>query len=56
VELVAQGKSNRQIAAELFISEKTVSRHLANVYVKLDVGSRTAAVAWWHEQGGPRGR
>lgn len=56
VELVAQGKSNRQIAAELFISEKTVSRHLANVYVKLDVGSRTAAVAWWHEQGGLRGR
>jgi DNA-binding CsgD family transcriptional regulator len=49
VELVAQGKANRRIAEELFISEKTVSRHLANVYVKLDVGSRTAAAAWWHE-------
>jgi DNA-binding NarL/FixJ family response regulator len=49
VELVAEGKANRQIAEELFISEKTVSRHLANVYVKLDVGSRTAAAAWWHE-------
>ncbi len=49
VELVAQGKANRQIADELFISEKTVSRHLANVYVKLGVGSRTAAAAWWHE-------
>jgi DNA-binding NarL/FixJ family response regulator len=49
VELVAQGKANRQIADELFISEKTVSRHLANAYVKLGVGSRTAAAAWWHE-------
>ncbi|KAF2417198.1 LuxR C-terminal-related transcriptional regulator [Microbacterium sp. B35-30] len=56
VELVAQGRANRQIAEELYISEKTVSRHLANVYVKLDVGSRTAAAAWWHEQAGRRGR
>ena len=52
VALVAQGKANRQIAGELFISEKTVSRHLANVYLKLGVGSRTAAVAWWHEHAG----
>ncbi|WP_341994385.1 LuxR C-terminal-related transcriptional regulator [Microbacterium sp. LWH7-1.2] len=51
VELVAQGKANRQIADELFISEKTVSRHLANIYVKVDVGSRTAAAAWWRERG-----
>ena len=56
VELVAQGKANRQIADELFISEKTVSRHLANIYVKLDVGSRTAAAAWWREQPGMRVR
>lgn len=56
VELVAEGKANRQIAEELFISEKTVSRHLANVYVKLDVGSRTAAAAWWHEHAGRRVR
>jgi len=52
VELVAQGRANRQIADELFISEKTVSRHLANIYVKLDVGSRTAAAAWWREHAG----
>jgi ATP/maltotriose-dependent transcriptional regulator MalT len=56
VELVAQGKANRQIADELFISEKTVSRHLANVYVKLGVGSRTAAAAWWHQHAAPRPR
>ncbi|MGX5772194.1 LuxR C-terminal-related transcriptional regulator [Microbacterium trichothecenolyticum] len=56
VELVAQGKANRQIADELFISEKTVSRHLANVYLKLDVASRTAAAAWWHEHSGKRTR
>lgn len=56
VELVARGRANRQIADELYISEKTVSRHLANVYVKLGVGSRTAAAAWWHEQAGRRGR
>jgi DNA-binding CsgD family transcriptional regulator len=35
----------------MFISEKTVSRHLANVYTKLDVSSRTAAVAWAHRNG-----
>jgi DNA-binding NarL/FixJ family response regulator len=56
VELVAQGKANRQIADELYISEKTVSRHLANIYIKLEVGSRTAAAAWWHEQTRRRGR
>ncbi|WP_109211596.1 MULTISPECIES: response regulator transcription factor [Microbacterium] len=55
VALVARGRSNRQIATELYISEKTVSRHLANVYLKLDVGSRTAAAAWWHEHGARRG-
>lgn len=49
VQLAAAGRSNRQIAGELYISEKTVGRHLANVYVKLGVGSRTAAAAWWHE-------
>jgi DNA-binding NarL/FixJ family response regulator len=48
--LVAQGLSNRAIADRLFISEKTVGRHLANVYLKLSVSSRTAAAAWWHEQ------
>ncbi len=40
---VAEGLSNREVAARLVISEKTVARHLANVFAKLDVTSRTAA-------------
>lgn len=48
--LVAAGAGNREVATRLFISEKTVDRHLANVYLKIGVGSRTAAAAWWHAQ------
>lgn len=48
---IAGGATNRQVAQQMFISEKTVSRHLANVYTKLDVSSRTAAVAWAHRNG-----
>ena len=43
---MAAGKSNREIAAVLVISEKTVARHLANIFVKLDVPSRSAATAY----------
>lgn len=46
---IAAGASNRDVAKQLFISEKTVGRHLANIYVKLDVSSRTAAAAWAHD-------
>jgi DNA-binding NarL/FixJ family response regulator len=46
---VAAGATNKQIAEQIFISEKTVARHLANLYAKLGVSSRTAAVAWAHE-------
>ena len=48
---VAEGLSNRQVAARLVISEKTVARHLANVFAKLGVSSRTAAAAWAHQEG-----
>lgn len=54
LEVLAQvmaGRSNRETAAALLISEATVRRHLANVYQKLGVGSRTAAAAWAHEHG-----
>jgi DNA-binding NarL/FixJ family response regulator len=43
LRLVAQGKTDRQIAAALIISEKTVGRHLDNLYAKLGVSSRAAA-------------
>ena len=49
--LVAAGQSNRAIAAGLFLSEKTVERHLSNIFAKLGVGSRTAAAAYAFEHG-----
>ena len=45
LRLVATGKSNRAIAAELGISEKTVARHVSNIFVKLGLSSRAAAAA-----------
>jgi DNA-binding CsgD family transcriptional regulator len=49
LRLVASGKSNREIAAELFISEHTVARHVQNIFSKLSVSSRTAATAFAFE-------
>ncbi|WP_203336375.1 helix-turn-helix transcriptional regulator [Nocardioides limicola] len=49
LRLVAAGRSNPQIAVELVLSEKTVARHLSNIFAKLDVGSRTAAAAFAYE-------
>jgi DNA-binding NarL/FixJ family response regulator len=51
VRLVASGRSNTQIAEDLTISEKTVARHLSNIFTKLDVGSRTAVAAYAYEHG-----
>jgi DNA-binding NarL/FixJ family response regulator len=47
--LVAKGKSNRDIAAELVISERTAARHMSNIFAKLHVTSRTAAGAFAFE-------
>ncbi len=44
--LVASGKTNRAIAEVLSISEKTVARHLSNIFTKLDLSSRAAATAY----------
>jgi DNA-binding NarL/FixJ family response regulator len=49
LRLVAAGRSNPEIAATLVLSEKTVARHLSNIFAKLDVGSRTAAAAFAYE-------
>jgi DNA-binding CsgD family transcriptional regulator len=46
LRLLAAGKTNRAIADELFISEKTVARHVSNIFDKLGVSSRTSATAW----------
>lgn len=43
---IAAGATNKQVGQQLHISEKTVGRHLANIYAKLDVSTRTAAVTW----------
>ena len=49
--LVAAGLSNREVAEALVLSDKTVARHLANLFVKLGVSSRTAAAAFAHAHG-----
>ncbi|WP_202619336.1 helix-turn-helix transcriptional regulator [Ornithinimicrobium cavernae] len=51
LRLVAAGHSNRQIATQLVLSERTVARHLSNIFGKLRVGSRTAAAAYAFEHG-----
>jgi DNA-binding CsgD family transcriptional regulator len=51
LRLVAAGKTNHAIAAELFLSDRTVERHVSNILTKLDVGSRTAAAAYAFERG-----
>jgi DNA-binding NarL/FixJ family response regulator len=47
---VAAGRTNRQIAADLVVSEHTVARHLQNIFGKLGVSSRTAATAFAFER------
>lgn len=46
LRLLATGKTNRAIADELFISEKTVARHVSNIFTKLGLSSRAAATAY----------
>jgi DNA-binding CsgD family transcriptional regulator len=47
--LVATGRTNREIAAKLHLSQKTVSRHLTNIFAKIGVNSRAAATAFAYE-------
>jgi DNA-binding NarL/FixJ family response regulator len=46
LRLVAAGETNRAIAADLVLSERTVDRHLSNIFTKLGVSSRAAATAY----------
>jgi DNA-binding NarL/FixJ family response regulator len=51
LRLVATGKTNRAIADELIVSEKTVASHLSHIFTKLDLTSRAAATAFAYENG-----
>lgn len=51
LELVASGRSNSEVAEQLFVSETTVKSHLAHIFSKLDVSSRTAAVSAARQKG-----
>lgn len=50
LKLVASGATNRKIATKLAISEKTVARHVSNIFTKLDLNSRAAATAYAYRQ------
>jgi len=49
LSLVAAGETNRAIASKLVLSERTVDRHVSNIFTKLDVSSRVAATAYAYE-------
>ncbi len=51
LRLVASGETNKAIAAALVLSERTVDRHVSNIYAKLRVSSRAAATAYAYEHG-----
>ena len=56
LRLVASGKTNRAIATALAISEKTVARHVSNIFLKLGIKSRTAAAAYAFQHELTKGR
>jgi DNA-binding NarL/FixJ family response regulator len=49
LRLVAAGQTNKSIAAELVLSERTVERHVSNIFAKLNVSSRAAATAFAYQ-------
>ena len=55
LDLIAQGLDNQQIASRLYISGKTVSNHISNVFAKLHVADRAQAIVTAREVGLGRG-
>jgi ATP/maltotriose-dependent transcriptional regulator MalT len=51
LRLVASGCTNKEVAAQLFVSDKTIGRHLENIFAKIGVSSRSAATAFAFEHG-----
>ena len=49
LQLLGQGKSNREIAAALNLTEGTIKNHLTNIFCQLDVRDRTQAALWAHQ-------
>jgi DNA-binding NarL/FixJ family response regulator len=49
LRLLAAGKTNHAIAADLVLADKTVDRHVSNIFAKLGVSSRAAATAYAYE-------
>jgi DNA-binding NarL/FixJ family response regulator len=49
LRLVATGKTNKVIAAELRLSERTIDRHVGNIFTKFNLSSRAAATAYAYE-------
>jgi DNA-binding NarL/FixJ family response regulator len=49
LRLVATGKTNKEIAATLSLSEKTIDRHVSNIFTKIDVSTRAAATAYAYQ-------
>jgi DNA-binding CsgD family transcriptional regulator len=49
IELIARGQTNRAIAGQLSISERTVDRHVSNILLKLELPSRSAATAYAYQ-------
>ena len=54
MSLIAGGHTNGEIAAHLFLAEKTVKNHVRRIYSKLGVHNRPAAIAHWLENRAPR--
>ena len=54
MSLIAGGHTNGEIAAHLFLAEKTVKNHVRRIYSKLGVHTRPAAIAHWLESRAPR--